>query len=89
MRLRASAAVVLTRLSLQLAVLRMTARAESSWDVEAPFTSVPNIMKVIGPLFLDDLDAEIHKAWDRAKELQQVLDRMSRIRVFDPACGSV
>ncbi|MBY6006662.1 N-6 DNA methylase [Salipiger bermudensis] len=52
------------------------------------YTSVPNIMKVIGPLFLDDLDAEIHKAWDRAKGLQQVLDRMSRIRVFDPACGS-
>lgn len=52
------------------------------------YTSVPNIMKVIGPLFLDDLDTEIHKAWDRAKGLQQVLDRMSRIRVFDPACGS-
>lgn len=52
------------------------------------YTSVPNIMKVIGPLFLDDLDAEIHKAWDRPKALQQVLDRMSRIRVFDPACGS-
>ena len=52
------------------------------------YTSVPNIMKVIGPLFLDDLDAEVHKAWDRAKALQQVLDRMSRIRVFDPACGS-
>ena len=52
------------------------------------YTSVPNIMKVIGPLFLDDLDAEIHKAWDRAKALQLVLDRMSRIRVFDPACGS-
>lgn len=52
------------------------------------YTSVPNIMKVIGPLFLDDLDAEIHKAWDRARALQQVLDRMSRMRVFDPACGS-
>ncbi|NIY95766.1 class I SAM-dependent DNA methyltransferase [Salipiger sp. HF18] len=52
------------------------------------YTSVPNIMKVIGPLFLDDLDAEIHKAWDRGRGLQQVLDRMSRIRVFDPACGS-
>lgn len=52
------------------------------------YTSVPNIMKVIGPLFLDDLDSEIHKAWDRGRGLQQVLDRMSRIRVFDPACGS-
>ncbi|WP_339113976.1 DNA methyltransferase [Thioclava sp. GXIMD2076] len=52
------------------------------------YTSVPNIMKVIGPLFLDDLDAEIQKTWDRSRGLQQVLDRMSRIRVFDPACGS-
>lgn len=52
------------------------------------YTSVPNIMKVIGPLFLDDLDAEIHKGWDRARALQQTLGRMSHIRVFDPACGS-
>mgnify|MGYP003362183981 CR=1 FL=1 len=52
------------------------------------YTSVPNIMKVIGPLFLDDLDADIHKGWDRARALQQTLSRMSHIRVFDPACGS-
>ena len=52
------------------------------------YTSVPNIMKVIGPLFLDDLDAEIQKAWERSKALQQVMDRMSRMRIFDPACGS-
>ncbi len=52
------------------------------------YTSVPNIMKVIGPLFLDDIDAEIHKAWDRGRGLQQLLDRLSHIRVFDPACGS-
>jgi len=52
------------------------------------YTSVPNIMKVIGPLFLDDIDAEIHKAWDKSKALQQILERMSQIRVFDPACGS-
>lgn len=52
------------------------------------YTSVPNIMKVIGPLFLDDLDAEIDKAWDRPKALQKILERMAGIRVFDPACGS-
>ncbi|QHM92176.1 class I SAM-dependent DNA methyltransferase [Acetobacter pasteurianus] len=52
------------------------------------YTSVPNIMKVIGPLFLNDLDAEIHKGWDRTRALQQTLERMSRIRVLDPACGS-
>ena len=52
------------------------------------YTSVPNIMKVIGPLFLDDLDAEIDKAWDRAGGLRKVLKRIEGIRVFDPACGS-
>ncbi|CAM3920930.1 DNA methyltransferase [Phaeobacter inhibens] len=52
------------------------------------YTSVPNIMKVIGPLFLDDLDAEIEKAWDRAGGLRRALTRIEGIRVFDPACGS-
>lgn len=52
------------------------------------YTSVPNIMKVLGPLFLDELDVEIDKAWDRPNGLRKVLDRMSAIRVFDPACGS-
>ncbi|NNU82202.1 class I SAM-dependent DNA methyltransferase [Halovulum dunhuangense] len=52
------------------------------------YTSVPNIMKVIGPLFLDDLDAEIEKAWDRPNGLRRALSRMAGMRVFDPACGS-
>lgn len=52
------------------------------------YTSVPNIMKVLGPLFLDELDAEIDKTWNRPNGLRKVLDRMSAIRVFDPACGS-
>lgn len=52
------------------------------------YTSVPNIMKVLGPLFLDDLDAEIEKAWDKPAALRAQLARLSRIRVFDPACGS-
>ncbi|WP_341023589.1 class I SAM-dependent DNA methyltransferase [Brevundimonas diminuta] len=52
------------------------------------YTSVPNIMKVLGPLFLDDLDAEIEKAWDKPAALRAQLARLSKIRVFDPACGS-
>ncbi len=52
------------------------------------YTSVPNIMKVIGPLFLDDLDAEIDAAWDKLPALKRVLTRLEGIRVFDPACGS-
>jgi hypothetical protein len=52
------------------------------------YTSVPNIMKVIGPLFLDDLDAEIVRAWERPNGLRRALTRIEGIRVFDPACGS-
>ncbi len=52
------------------------------------YTSVPNIMKVIGPLFLDDLDTEIDKAWERPNGLRKALTRIEGIRVFDPACGS-
>lgn len=52
------------------------------------YTSVPNIMKVLGPLFLDDLDEVLEKAWDKPAALKAQLHRLSKIRVFDPACGS-
>ncbi|MGR9244958.1 class I SAM-dependent DNA methyltransferase [Rhizobium leguminosarum] len=52
------------------------------------YTSVPNIMKVLGPLFLDDLDVALEKAWDKSAALKVQLHRLSKIRVFDPACGS-
>jgi hypothetical protein len=52
------------------------------------YTSVPNIMKVIRPLFLDKLYAELHKANGNRKKLEALLERLTRIRVFDPAMGS-
>jgi hypothetical protein len=54
------------------------------------YTSVPNIMKVLGPLFLDDLDAADREGLGTAASAPcaQVLDRIAKIRVFDPACGS-
>ncbi|NBN64055.1 class I SAM-dependent DNA methyltransferase [Pannonibacter tanglangensis] len=52
------------------------------------YTSVPNIMKVLGPLFLDDLDEALAKAWDKPSQLKILRERLSKIRVFDPACGS-
>ncbi|MGQ4879206.1 DNA methyltransferase [Billgrantia sp. LNSP4103-1] len=52
------------------------------------YTSVPNIMKVIRPLFLDKLYAELHKAMGNRKKLEALLERLTRIRVFDPAMGS-
>lgn len=52
------------------------------------YTSVPNILKVLNPLFLDDLRARLDEAGDNPRMLLNLRKRMSRIRVFDPACGS-
>lgn len=58
------------------------------------YTSVPNIMKVLNPLFLDDLHAELDgigqlpSGLNRDKKLEQFRVKLSRIKVFDPACGS-
>ncbi|MBP7644496.1 MAG: class I SAM-dependent DNA methyltransferase, partial [Saprospiraceae bacterium] len=59
------------------------------------YTSVPNIMKVIEPLFLNELyeefDASTNKALttiQRSKKLNALLHRIWKIKIFDPACGS-
>ena len=52
------------------------------------YTSVPNILKVLNPLFLDDLRAQLEVCADNKAKLLNLRKRMARIRVFDPACGS-
>src|SRR5690606_35035740 len=52
------------------------------------YTSVPNILKVLNPLFLDDLRAHLEEAGDNGRKLLNLRNRMAKIRVFDPACGS-
>jgi type II restriction/modification system DNA methylase subunit YeeA len=52
------------------------------------YTSVPNIMKVIKPLFLDDLREAFDKSIGNNKKLIKLADRLSKIKIFDPACGS-
>jgi hypothetical protein len=52
------------------------------------YTSVPNILKVLGPLFLDDLRAQLSAANTNKAKLLDLRKRMAHIRVFDPACGS-
>jgi len=51
------------------------------------YTSVPNILKVLNPLFLDDLREKLEHA-DSDRKLLNLRKRIARIRVFDPACGS-
>lgn len=52
------------------------------------YTSVPSILKVLNPLFLDDLNDALEQAGDNARKLLNLKKRIARIRVFDPACGS-
>jgi len=57
------------------------------------YTSVTNIMKVIEPLFLDELYAEFENIEDnidaklKPSRLRKLHDRISEIKVLDPACG--
>ncbi|WP_286389630.1 class I SAM-dependent DNA methyltransferase [Myroides marinus] len=52
------------------------------------YTSVPNIMKVINPLFLDELRESFIRGRESKKELNALLERIQHIKIFDPACGS-
>jgi len=52
------------------------------------YTSVPNILKVLNPLLLDELRAKLEEAGDNPRMLLNLRKRLARIRVFDPACGS-
>ena len=65
-------------------VVDPTRRDESGMD----YTSVSNILKVINPLFLDELHNEFDKAYDDKNKLWKLLNRMGDIKIFDPACGS-
>ncbi|XWN36461.1 MAG: DNA methyltransferase [Balneola sp.] len=61
---------------------------EHRGDMGIHYTSVPNIMKVIKPLFLDELYDEFEKGLDNRKKLKELLHRLNKIKIFDPACGS-
>jgi hypothetical protein len=52
------------------------------------YTSVPNIMKVIEPLFLNELKEEFEKGKGNVNKLRKLIYRISKIKIFDPACGS-
>jgi len=52
------------------------------------YTSVPNILKVLNPLFLDDLREKLEEVGANSRKLLNLRNRMARIRIFDPACGS-
>ncbi|MBU2939848.1 class I SAM-dependent DNA methyltransferase [Lacinutrix sp. C3R15] len=57
-------------------------------DLGMHYTSVPNILKVIKPLFLDELYEEYEKHENSIPQLRKLINRISKIKFFDPACGS-
>ncbi|MBH9724827.1 class I SAM-dependent DNA methyltransferase [Burkholderia contaminans] len=57
-------------------------------DMGMHYTSVPNIMKALHPLFLLSLEEDLDAARDSEAKLMRLLKRIYSIRVFDPACGS-
>jgi len=57
-------------------------------ELGAHFTSEKNILKVIKPLFLDELLAEFEKIKNSQKQLQAFHAKLSNLTFLDPACGS-
>jgi hypothetical protein len=51
------------------------------------YTSEENINKIVYPLFLDEFQERLAAAWDSKKELKKLRQDLSKIKIFDPACG--
>ena len=69
-------------------MIQSVANPEIRSDMGMHYTSVVNIMKVIEPLFLNDLKKELKAAGTNKKKLKSLLNRLYHLRIFDPACGS-
>lgn len=51
------------------------------------YTTETNILKVIRPLFLDDLEQRFEKTHAKKRELEKLLEHLGALSFFDPACG--
>ena len=56
-------------------------------NLGAHYTSEKNILKLIKPLFLDDLRAEFERIKNNSHHLRDFHFRLSKLRFLDPACG--
>ncbi|MEO6814900.1 MAG: DNA methyltransferase, partial [Ginsengibacter sp.] len=56
-------------------------------NLGAHYTSEKNILKLIKPLFLDELWDEFESAKETKPKLQKFHDKISKLRFLDPACG--
>lgn len=76
-------------------MLQAVANSETRSTLGMHYTSIPNIMKIIKPLFLDELYSEFFNIKDsdlkdntKLEKLEKLLDRIGKMKFFDPACGS-
>ncbi len=69
-------------------MIQAVADDEERGELGMHYTSVPNILKVLNPLFLDDLREQLEAAGENLRKLRNLRKRLSTIRIFDPACGS-
>lgn len=60
---------------------------EARRELGAHYTSETNILKLIGPLFLDGLRAELDRAGTNRARLRAFHDRLAAFTLLDPACG--
>jgi len=70
--------------SLFQSIMDKTARR----NLGAHYTSEKNILKLIKPLFLDELWAEFEKIQNNRSALNEFHNKISKLRFLDPACGS-
>ncbi|MEJ7673674.1 MAG: DNA methyltransferase [Chitinophagaceae bacterium] len=56
-------------------------------NLGAHYTSEKNILKVIKPLFLDELWNDFEKNKGDKNPLKRLHERISKLRFLDPACG--
>src|SRR5690606_34872834 len=61
--------------------------AKARRNLGAHYTSEKNILKLIGPLFLDELKAELDKAGNNEKALSKLHRKLATLKFLDPACG--
>lgn len=61
--------------------------AKARRNLGAHYTSEKNILKLVGPLFLDELKVELEKAGNHEAKLAQLHRKLATMKFLDPACG--
>ena len=69
------------------ALFQSVIKPELRRNLGAHYTSEKNILKVIGPLFMEELRAEFQKVRGQPKRLVEFHERIAKLKFLDPACG--